>query len=104
MCSLKLVENVVGGGGWCVVVILEFSVLLWSKHFTFKIKFWIYTKPNKNQTKEENLPNLESFENFYSSSKFNPEVLKSALQYLNLNVADQMCFMQPNLRNMLNKV
>ena len=26
-----------------VVVIWEFSVLLWSKPFTFKLKFWNYT-------------------------------------------------------------
>jgi hypothetical protein len=30
------------------VVICEFCVLLWSKPFTFKLKFWIWTKPNKN--------------------------------------------------------
>ena len=29
-----------------VVVIREFSVLLWSKPFTFKLKIWIWTKPN----------------------------------------------------------
>ena len=33
---------------WWVVVIWEFSVMLWSKPFTFELKFWNWTKPNKN--------------------------------------------------------
>ena len=34
-----------GGGG--SVVICEFSVLLWSKPFSLKLKIWTWTKPNK---------------------------------------------------------
>ena len=30
------------------VQISEFSVLLWSKPFSLKLKFWTWTKPNKN--------------------------------------------------------
>ena len=39
MCILKQVEKFVGG--WW-----EFSVLLWSKPLTFKLKFCNWTKPN----------------------------------------------------------
>ena len=35
------------GGGW-VVVECEFSVLLWSKPLTFRLKIWTWTKPNNN--------------------------------------------------------
>ena len=43
LAILEQVDKIVGG--W-VVVICEFSVLLWSKPFTFKLKFWNWTKLN----------------------------------------------------------
>ena len=50
--NLRINTSVAGFGTgrkvcwWWVVVIWEFSVLLWSKPFTFKLKIWIWTKPN----------------------------------------------------------
>ena len=42
---LELVKKFVVVGGWWVES--EFSVLLWSKPFFFRLRFWTWTKPNK---------------------------------------------------------